>query len=296
MTEPDRSTIRLRLIGADFPDGEIPLDHLAAISSATQQLATRLARAAEDRGGAGRSSRRIEEGVRLLFVGIESGSTGLLFAAPPDAPRLDLGGPSDAAVDRALDRIADGVEADGELPGPFDGPAADALRDWFESVGAAAREAEIEVGVRSSPARRVRFDPSERLAALEPRPETRRPITVEGVLYAVNLHSRRFIVEDDLGASLAVVVPEAVEHRAALLLDQRVRVEGVGEYLADGKLRSVVANVVRPAVSAIDSSPFWESDTPELLAGSPSPPSLDELAVPGLTESDAERFLRTIGQ
>ncbi len=303
MTTSERSTIRLRLLGADYPAGEIPLANLAAIAEHSQQLATRLARAEEGRGGPGRSPNRLAEGVRLMFLGIEPGSTQLLIAGPPRDPQLDLGPLSEEAIERTFGRLVDGLDAaatGAELPEGYDDLSRRALVDWLETLAAAGPELEAEGRVGGRSPRTVRLQPAtarERLRDVPEPPAQPAAIIVEGVLYAVDLRNGRYRIEDDIGTSIVLVTSLFTTEQIAPLLGQRVATTGRPEYDESGKIREIDATTIAPAedIPGLDTSRFWRRvELDELLRGAEPLRSMDELAIPDLTEEEIDAFVQSL--
>jgi hypothetical protein len=304
MTVSERSTIRLRLLGADYPNGEIPLANLARIAETAQQLATRLARAEEGRGRPGRSPDRLKEGVRLMFVGIEPGSTQLLIAGPPRDPQFDFGALSEEAIERTVGRLVTGLEAVAAgqgLPEGYDDLSRRSLTDWLNALGQAAPEVEVESRVGARSTRTVRFRPGEASASLEPLPGPSPPsrITVEGVLYAVDLRNGRYRIQDDMGTSILLVTSLFTTEQIAPLLGQRVAAGGAARYDETGRTREIDATTIAPArdIPDLDPARFWRNvDLDELLAMAEPLRSMDDLAIPGLTHEEGDAFLRTISE
>jgi hypothetical protein len=297
--------IRLRLLGADYPDGEIPLANLAAVAERAQQLATRLARAEEGRGGPGRSPNRLAEGVRLMFLGIEPGSTQLLIAGPPRDPQLDLGTLAEEAIERTLGRLIDGLEAaasGADLPDGYDDLSRRGLAEWLDALAQAAPELEAEGRVGARQPKTVRMQPSaasERLRQAPKPPEALAAIAVEGVLYAVDLRNGRYRIEDDMGSRLDLVASLFTAEHIRPLLGQRVAASGLPEYDDAGRIKEIQATRIAPAVDipGLDPSRFWRNvELDELLADTEPLRSIDDLAIPGLTEDEGDAFLRAISE
>lgn len=304
MTTSERSTIDLRMIGADYPDGEIPLDRLARIAETTQLLAHRLARAEEGRGGPGRSPKPMAEGVRLMLTGIEAGSTKLRFAGPPRDASFDLGSLTDAVIERTFASLVDGVDAAASgqaLPDSYDDLSRRGLADLLDSLAQAAPEVEVEGRVGAREPKVVRLRPSEVSASLKsisaPEPAAPAAITVEGILYSVNLHTGRYRIQDDMGWGIDLVTSLFTSEHIAPLLDQRVSAAGTPIYDDAGQIKEIDATTISPAqpIEGLDPSAFWHNmELDELLAGVKPIESLDDLRIPGLTEEEGEAFLRVL--
>jgi hypothetical protein len=305
MTTPERSMIRLRLLGGAYPDGEIPLANLALIADCAQRLATRLVRAEEGRGGPGRSPNRLAEGVRLMFVGIEPGTTQLLIAGPSGEPTLDLGHLGEEAIERAFGQIVDGLDAAASghpLPDGYDDLSRRGLVDWIDALAQAAPEVEVEGRVGARQPKTVRMRPRDAMASLQgaPMPPPTSPtITVEGVLYAVNLHTGRYRIEDDMGSSIDLVASMFTSQQVAPLLGERVAAGGTAKYDDAGRIKELHATTLTAAaeIEGIDAAHFERAiELDELLADAEPLISIDELAIPDLTEEEIGAFVRSLGE
>lgn len=304
MTIPERSTIRLRLVGADYPDGEIPLVDVGRIADTAQRLTTRLARSEEGRGGAGRSPIRLADGVRLMLIGMEPGSTQVLIAGPPRQAQLDLGPPSEEAIERILGRLVDGLEASANrtpLPREYDEVSRGSLGELLDALAQAAPEVEMDGRVGARPPTVVRFRPDQAGAVLReaPTPEASQPrsVLVEGVLYAVNLHTGRYRIEDDMGSSIDLVSSALTGEHVAPLLGQRVSAAGRATYDQSGKLKEIDSTTIAPAapIEGFDPTRFAGTvDLDELVRDASPIESLEELAIPGLSETEIDAFVRSI--
>jgi hypothetical protein len=295
--------IRLRLLGGAYPDGEIALAALALIADRAQQLATRLARAEEDRGGPGRSPSRLAEGVRLMFVGIEPGSTQLLIAGPPRDPQLELGPLGEEVIERAFLQLVDGLAAAASgaaLPGGYDDLSRRGLAEWLDALAEAAPEVEVEGRIGARQPRTVRMRPADASSSLKEPPMAPSPppaISVEGVLYAVNLHTGRYRLEDDMGTSIDLVTSLFTVEQVRPLLGQRVAASGTAKYDDAGKIKEIAATTISPAadIPGLDRARFWRNvELDELLRDARPLESIDDLAIPGLTEEEGDAFLRAL--
>lgn len=305
MTISERSQLRLRLMKTDYPDGEIPLDRLSAVARGAQLLVTRLARAGEGRGGVGRSPRKLSEDIRLMFVGIEPGSTQLLIAAPPREPQLDLGPAFEQMVEQALAALADGVDAaaNGEaLPEAFDDLSRRALGEWLDAIAQASGETEMESRIGGRPPKTVRFRPSQAVASVQGATADRQslpPVEVEGVLYAVNLHTGRYVIEDDMGSSINLLTSMFTGEQVAPLLGRRVKAGGNPEYDDGGRLKEidVLSLTPAPSLEGFDSDRFRRGvELEELLEGVEPIQSVDDLAIDDLTEAEIDAFVRSLAE
>jgi hypothetical protein len=304
MTTSDRSTIRLRLLGGQYPAGEIPLSDLGAVAECGQRLASRLARAEESRGGPGRSPDRLAEAIRLMFTGIEAGSTQLLIAGPPRELQLDLGPMGEETVERVFLQLTDGLNAaasGSELPNGYDDLSRRALADWLDALAQTAPEVEVVCQVGGRDPLTVRLYPASARASVQEPPSSQAPpaISVEGVLYAVNLHTGRYRIEDDMGSAIDLVTSLFTNEQIAPLLGERVAASGSAVYDDTGRIKEVDATTIAPApgIEGLDPSRFWRAvEMEELLKDSNPVESWDELLIPGLSVEEGDAFLRALGE
>lgn len=303
MTTSKRSKLTLRLLGGQYPPGEIPLLDLGAVAERAQRLANRLARAEEGRGGPGRSPDRIAGGVRLLFTGIEISSTKLLIAGPPREAQLDLGPLGEEAVERVFLQIVEGLEAAAggrELPESYDDLSRRALAEWLDALAAAAPEVEVTARVGAREPKPVRFNPATARAFIEEPTSSPVPpaISVEGVLYALNLRTGRYRIEDDMGSTIDLVTSLFTSEQIAPLVGGRVAASGSAVYDDRGRIKEVDATTIAPApgIDGLDPGRFWRAvEMEELLMNSGPIESWDELLIPGLSVEDGDAYLRVLG-
>ncbi len=83
----------------------------------------------------------------------------------------------------------------------------------------------------------------------------------------------------------------------APLLGQRVAATGRPEYDESGKIREIDATNIAPAedIPGIDTLRFWRRvELDELLRGAEPLRSIDDLAIPDLTEEEINVFLQSL--
>ncbi len=305
MAERRRSHLAVRLLGGQQRDGEIPLADLARIATETQLLVRRLARSITDRGGPGRTPTHLEEQSQLLLVGIHDGSTVLEIAGPELEAQLDLGTLPPDAGSQALAAFLDGVDALAHghpLPDPFDDIASRSMDNWLGALASAASEFEIdaEAAEREWHLPRTSLESARevlvqsRAAATGLPPDSR---VVEGILYAVNLHTGRYSIEDDIGHVITLETSIFTSEDIAPLLGRRVRAEGVPRYDDAGRLQVVEATQLSPGpeIEGFDNEGFWRHvELEELLHDHQPLESMEELAIPGLTEEEIAEFIKAI--
>lgn len=304
MTSRQRPLLRLRLRGGKYEEGEIPLRDLAEIAKHTQLVVRRLGRGLVERPGPGRPSSAIEQATELLLVGLTKGSTVLEIAGADhhdDASKFE--DMPDDLGERALQLFVESVsaldDARPEMPFGFDESARKSVGEWlrqvrrFEQVGVTLRVGAhtTEAEIQPNAARR-------HLAAAQVQPRapfiTATEQAVEGVLYALNIHTGTYAIQDDSGQRLRLTVPDEIRSDAAMLVTRRVRAVGSAEIDARGRLQSFMVSSLTyaPRLEGLQQGRFF--DRHEL----PSPPvptdDLGEWAIEGLTEEEADDFLSSL--
>lgn len=299
-----RARINIHLIGGLHADGEVPLDDLAHIGQHLQQLVRRLGRQVSDRTGAGRTPEGLRRLTGLLLVGLRTGTTTLEFAGPPLDAQLELDIDEDAgtqALDRLVDALAAMAQPEPRLPDDLSPAAAESI---WGLVGSLAPYPEVEVAVsRGERSDRVGFSPSVAVQALgdgrqpdEPGAAVVSVRQVAGTLYALNLHTGRFQIEDDLGATIDLAVPAELRPGALRFVAKVVVASGTGDPDTRGRLRLDVTGIEPDDLTeAVDVRAFRASnELDDLLADAVPLRSLDELAIDGLTEDEAAAFLAAL--
>jgi hypothetical protein len=301
----DRPLLSLRLIGGGQDDGEIRLDDLTRIAEATQTVVRRIARGMVGQRRPGRAPEPVTQATALSLVGLHKGSTVLEIAGPPmvdeqTAFEFDL--PTDLG-ELSLRMLSEGVCALAsddivpELPVGFDSSLVDDLDDWlrslrkFESVDIESKidgkKLNVEVQPQVARKRLRKAAPQPILPFVSPTEQV-----LEGKLYALNLNTGTFSIEDDAGHKIRVRVPEDLRREAATLVDHRVRAVGKPELDEMHRLRSFDVAYLELAadVAALsEQTGFFE---PHDL----KPPAegdlrdLDGWAIDGLTDEESEGF------
>src|SRR6266536_2728775 len=301
MTSRQRPLLRLRLRGGKYEEGEIPLRDLAEIARHTQLVVRRLGSALVARPGPGRPTSAIEQATELLLVGLTKGSTVLEIAgADPHADALELEDMPGDLGERALQLFVEGVTALSEerpdMPFGFDESAKKTVGDWlrrirkFEQVGVSLRAGAYSIGAEIQPnaARR-------RLETVQVQPHapfvTATQQAVEGVLYALNIHTGTYAIQDDSGQRLRLAVPDDIRAEAAMLITRRVRAVGNAEMDERGRLKSFAVSSLRyaPSLEGLEQGAFFERH--ELPASSVPIDDLGEWVIEGLTQEEADDFL-----
>ena len=227
-------------------DGEILLDDLTKIAKTTQSFVRQIARSMIGQRTGGTSS-ALREATALRLVGLREGSTVLDIAGPEldNAEALDFDFPADLGA-LSLGMLSEGISALGdsdsppELPAGYDRGLVEDFDEWLRSLAifeTVALEAHVEahmVEVKIEP-------PAARRRLKDATPQAALPFVnamqqmLEGTLYAVNLNTGTFSIEDAVGHKIRLKVPEEVRSTAATLVGHRVR--AIGDAELDERLR-----------------------------------------------------------
>lgn len=210
--------LELRLSGGQDPDGQLSLEALARLAAKTQGLVTSLARGGTGQRFRGRPAAALTRATRLFLTGIHHGSTVVqLVGAPLDEAPLDAEEMPPRLGDYAIGLLAYSLEvlstpenlAQG-LPAELDQESVRDLADWLREL-----RAFTEVSVRAVAASRrwaVSLEPSAAVIALNRLSRDRgrdrlgQLHAVQGTLFAANLHTGRFAIEDDMGHTIGLTV------------------------------------------------------------------------------------------
>lgn len=279
---------QFRLIDTGSPVGELRADRLIELVQNLQRISTRIGRATTRGEARGRLRKETEEMV-VLSIGLTPGSTTLQWQRAPHGSTLDLKLPHEEAFDRTFENVISAL-ASNERPSWFDdGFASDvgALRNALERT---ARTVEFSSDGTVHTTFCLSDTTPETWAATEPA-QASQEIRFVGQLRAVNLDTHRLHVTDDVGNRVAL--PDVSgDLEVGALLGQYVEVTGFPEYTEDGHPSHIRNATVVAAEPVITPSAPPHTDIAELLASAPGP---DPHGVAGLTDEEAEGFLKAIG-
>ncbi len=259
--------IELRLIDAPAPDGEIVVKDLAALTTALQELTTRIGREVINTPGPGRTKQFMEEFAQLRLRGIEAGSTVLVFSKGP-TDKLDIDLPEQKTAD---DRFWEIVRAIGEDQRPewVTDLIAESAGRLVDALQAAAPKAVLrgpsrdEVGIESAHIHAETWT-SKRL-------QTGTVMTAKGRLEKVDLRSHEFRVRDDVGQAVDLKHVED-DVTAAHLVGHWVVASGNGVLLPSGRLvalyRATIQRVDDPAREHLEDAVVGLH---EILSSAPGP-------------------------
>lgn len=301
----DRPLIRLHLEADNLPEGEIALSDLAKIAGATQKILRQIAGNLVGQRGPGAPRKGVTEASSLRLVGLRPGSTILEIAgAEVDGDALDYDIPTDL-TELSFDLLVGGLSAlssddpQPDLPVGFDRQLVDDLDDWLKSVRH-YRSVAFESQVRKT-TKAVTTVPMEariRLHKLSPQPAlpfvSPTEQALEGRLYALNLHTGSFSVEDDSGHKIRTDVPSELRGSAAVLINRRVRAVGKPQLDEAGRLRAFAVSNLSPApdlAGLLEQKGFFEPHELDVKAPAGASGSLDEWAIHSLSNDEADDFM-----
>lgn len=278
-----------RLIGADAPDGQLDADQLVAIVQGLKDTTMRLGRVETDAAANGRPNKTLER-VAKLRVGMDKGSTRLVFERSVDHEALDFDLDDEAAVDEQFEQLVESIARD-ERPEWVTDSQASAVADLVAALKRAAPEVEFSAAgqVRTS-FKTARAHRETWSRPVEPPPSD--AVTLTGRLEKVDLKSHDLRVRDDVGNAFAL--PKVEQDLAAgRLLGSYVTVAGQPEYDKRGRLLGV-----RDAKIALAPDPLGGSAIPEAIeieAILASASGLEPGGLRGISDSEAEAFFRAMG-
>jgi hypothetical protein len=283
----------------------MPLADLARVADGAQRVVTRIARGMIDRGQ-GSLPRQAVEATTLFLTGIRSGSTVLDIALP------ELGGDTLSAREMpaslgemALAVLVESLEVLSEdepepvLPVGVDDGVIECMDQWLRALrGYRAVTVDSELSGRS---RRAVLSPKsarERLRNAASQPSV--PFVsadhqaLTGRLYALNLRTGTFRIEDDARHSIRLTVPEDVRDDAAQLINTRVRAIGRASLDERRRLLSFDVAAFELLPDLVDQTAFFERH--ELVAP-PRTITGDDLAqgvIPDLSDGDIDEFMSAL--
>lgn len=257
----------ITLVGARTPDGEIAIKDLVAITSALQELATRIGRDVVNSAGPGRVKQFMEESTQLRLRGVTSGSTVLALSKGP-TDKLDVDLPEQEQADTRFWELVSAVAED-QRPAWVSDLIAESAAKFVDAVQSAAPTVRL-----SSPGRRDISIASERVHAetwISPRQRTDTEMTANGRLEKVDLRSHEFRVRDDVGQAVDLTHVEN-DGTAARLVGKWVVARGSAVLAGSGRLVSLD----RATVDAVEdpATPYLVDDVStlaDILASAPGP-------------------------
>lgn len=299
----ERPKLRLRLSDADNREGEIPLADLAKVAEQTQLVISRLARGLIDDPVTSRLRTSVAEATKMFLVGIHAGSTVLDIVGP----KLNLdtlaaddmpGELSEMVLSTFVDTLETLAQPEPTLPVGVDSLVVTSLDNWLRSLRRYERvslSAELSSGTREAEIQPRPARVSLRHAESQPFLPfvSARHQALTGRLYALNLRTGSFSIEDDAGHSIRLSVPEDMRAEAAQLVGTIVRAIGNPSLNERHRLVSFEVAALEPLpVGPIGvQGEFFRRH--ELVASVELPPRLDGGVIPGLTDDEVDAFMAT---
>ncbi len=190
--------LELRLIDAPVRSGEIIVKDLAALTTALQELSTRIGRDVVNTPGPGRTRQYMEEFAQLRLRAVEPGSTVLRFSRGP-TDKLDVDLPAQKTADDRFWEIVDAIRDDKRPDW-----ATDLIAESAAKLVTAFRDAAPRVALSDSAHSAIEID-SARIHVetwTSKRVQADMQMEARGRLEKVDLRSHEFRVRDDVGQSV----------------------------------------------------------------------------------------------
>lgn len=299
-----RPQLHLRFVGGEQRDGEVSLEDLAKVAQGTQQLVTRLARGLAGKR-AGRPPTDLVAATRLFLVGLRPGSTVLDIAGlHPDPDVLIADGMPGDLGERVLGLLADGVRALSEeapLPAGLDAPALNDLDTWLRGL---RKYSQVTLETDVPTGRRITiFEPAtlrRQLTTVTPEPPlpfvSPEHQALQGRLYALNLRTGSFSIEDDIGRAIRLNVPGDVRDAAARMVNTRVQAIGSPRVDEGGRLIGFDVAALVSAVDPFVQGEFFERHELEVPATRAVVGLLEAGAIPDLSDDEVDAFLNALSE
>lgn len=300
--------LHLRLSGQDDRAGEIPLSELARVAEETQRVVTRIARGMIDDRGPGRLRQNVSDATTLFLVGLRSGSTILDIALPESAQDklgtqgmpLELGEIALTVLTESLEILSeDEAESQPVLPVGVDDKAIQEIDGWLRSLRSyQSVTVEAELSHRSFEAEIIPREARKRLRNASSQPSipyiSADHQALSGRLYALNLRTGTFTIEDDARHSIRLTVPEDLRSEAAQLINTRVRAIGNASLDERRRLLSFKVAALEQLPDQLDQKAFFERHelvTPErpITAG-----ELTTGVITDITDDEIDAFMAAV--
>ena len=279
--------IELQLIDSNVPDGEIVVKDLAALTTALQELTTRIGREVINTPGPGRTKQFMEEFAQLRLRGIEAGSTVLVFSKGP-TDKLDMDLPEQQVADDRFWEIVKAIAED-QRPEWATDLIAESAGKFVDALQAAAPKAVFRGPTRDDVAiesAHIHADTwtSKRLL-------TDTVMTAKGRLEKVDLRSHEFRVRDDVDQAVDLKHVED-DVSVAQFVGQWVVARGAGVLLSSGRLVALDNAVIEPVTDPVSSLPEPIGvDLQSILASTPGP---DPLGGVDVSDEEFDAFLEAL--
>lgn len=304
MAMAGRPTLHLRLDADNGTQGEIRLAELAKLADQTQRIITHIAQKLVGDTIAGRATTNIATATTLSLVGLRSGSTVLEIALPPinedvlqaeDMP-VGIGQMALSLFAQGLGVLAEDDSAP-TLPLGIDERVVQDIDRWlttlrpYQVVDVEAHVEGERIWARIAPrvARRT-------LHRAEGPPDvpyvSAHHQALAGKLYALNLRTGTFKIEDDLGHSIPLVVPEDVRDDASQFVGRRIRAIGSAALDERHRLQSfVVSSLEETPEYLFRQSEFFDRHELTIPPRSIANSELDRGVIPDLSDDEIGQFM-----
>jgi hypothetical protein len=224
----------IHLEGMDAPEGLIDADRLIEIVRSLQDIATRLGRIQTESADRGRPSKLLER-VAGLRIGLEKGSTTIIAERDVADGALDLDLSDELAVDEKFEALIEGIAAD-VRPAWVTASVASAADSFVNALRRTAPMVQFAINGETSATFQTEHIHRETWKS-SPTSPSQADVAFTGRLFAVNLHTHYFQMQDDVGNKVALpkVLDDAV---AARLVGSYVTATGAPGLDSQGRLRS----------------------------------------------------------
>lgn len=288
VTHVDHHNFEIRLdLKPGVAPGEIRFSDLHRLCDALQELNTRISRLVISQAGPGRTADPAARVAELRLVAVRSGSTRLgvgfgdLNTLP--APEFSL------VEDECYSKFREIMQSIPEqiCPSWITPLIAESAIQVVEAFDRAA----FGVTIQAVQGWRTEIVPSitsrQPWQAVANAAKSDQPIAVTGLLYSVNLETRRFAIRDDVGNTIGLEEVQNVD-AANDLIGKRAVASGLAARGSDGGLRAV-----RRAIIEARATPrSWiDRENRGSLAAELRKPGPDPRGVEGVTAEDVDEFL-----
>jgi hypothetical protein len=306
MVQEPRPTLRLHLSGKNVRDGEMPLADLAKVAEQTQRVVTRIARGLIDDRSPGPIPGNVADATTLFLVGLGRGSIVLdiaLLAPAQDTLNaqgmpLQLGEIAITALAESLELLAEDEPAP-VLPVGIDDKAVDDIADWLRTLRDYQRVSiDVELSHSSFQTEIVPRDVRKKLKNATSQPSmpyiSADHQAITGRLYALNLRTGTFRIEDDAHHSIRLTVPEDMRSEAAQLVEAKVRAIGRASLDEHHRLLSFSVAALEELPDFIDQLAFFERHDliapPRIITSS----ELGQGVIPNLSDDEIDDFMAAL--
>jgi hypothetical protein len=306
MEQQARPALHLRLTGQSERDGEISLTELAKVAEEAQLVVTRIARGMIDHRASGRPRQNIAEATALSLIGLRSGSTVLDIALPEAAADTFIEQHMPPGLgEMALMVLVESLEVLGEdderpvLPVGIDDEGSKNIDTWLRALrGYSHIEINAQLSDVTVQAHIVPQDARSSLKRATSQPSlpyvSADNQALTGKLYALNLRTGTFKIEDDARHSIRLTVPEDLRDEAAQLVNRRVRAFGNASLDYRHRLVSFHVAAFEPLPDLVDQKAFFERHDLVLPSRTIAQADLAEGVITDLSDDEIATFMAAL--